>query len=336
MKKGQKFVVFGGAGFIGSWVVDYILKDFGEEVGQIVILDNFTRGTRLNLYEALKSGKVKVIKGSICDTALVHKLVKGADYVINEAAIRITHCAEDPRLCNEVLVDGMFNIFEACAKYNVKKLVFNSSASVYGNPSYIPMDEEHPYNNDTFYGAAKIANEHMARAFRRAYGMNYICLRPFNVYGPRMDVFGVYTEVLIRWLDCIMQNTPPIIHGDGKQSLDFIYVEDVAYATVQALKSSANEGVFNIGTGKETSLNQLVKLLLKLTGSNLKPVYYPQRAVAHVSRRKASVKKINKELGVIISTSIEDGLRKLISWHVAIKQLKRSSYHGNSINQAVL
>lgn len=336
MKKGFKFVITGGAGFIGSWVVDYILKDFEEDVGKIIVLDNFMRGSRLNLHKATKSGKVKIVKGDVRDVTLVHKLIKGADYVVNEAAIRITQCAEDPRLCNEVLVDGTFNVFEACAKYNVKKVVFNSSASVYGNPSYLPMDEDHPYNNDTFYGAAKIANEHMARAFRRAYGMNYVCLRPFNVYGPRMDVFGAYTEVLIRWLDCISQNTPPIIHGDGKQSLDFVYVEDVARATVHALKSSVNEGIFNIGTGKEISLNRLIKLLLQLTGSAHKPIYQAQRAVAHVSRRKADIKKLNRELGVIMSTPLEDGLQKLIDWHSIIKQFKNSSYYGNSANQATL
>lgn len=312
--KNLKFVVTGGAGLIGSWVIDHLLKDFSKDIKEIIVLDNFERGTKANLKEALKSKKVKIVKGDIRDRATVEKATKGADYVVHEAAIRITQCAQDPRLCNEVLVDGTFNVLEAVVKNNVKKLVLNSSASVYGEPEYLPMDEKHPYNNFTAYGAAKIANEQMAKAFRKMYGMNYVCLRPFNVYGPRMDIYGIYTEVLIRWLDRIDHGESPILFGDGSQSMDFIYAEDVARATIIALKSSVNEGVFNVGTGKETNLNQLVKKLLQVTNSKLKPVYQESKGVTDVSRRRSDPSRAKKELGFTAQISIEEGLTKLIEW----------------------
>lgn len=312
--KGIKIVVTGGAGLIGSWVVDFLISKLDAKIDKIIILDNFIRGTRANLKESLKSKKVKIIEGDIRDIKLLNSLIKGSDYVIHEAAIRITQCAEDPRLCNEVLVDGTFNIFEACVKNKVKKLIFNSSASVYGDPSYLPMDENHPFNNLTAYGAAKIANEQMARAFREMYGLSFICLRPFNVYGPRMDIYGVYTEVLIRFLDRIDQGLAPVIYGDGKQTMDFIYAKDVADATLRALLSPVNEGFFNVGTGKEISLNDLLKLLLKLMNSNLKPQYKPQRIATHVSRRQADIKKSKRELNFIAKTSLQEGLKELIEW----------------------
>lgn len=316
---GLKFVVTGGAGFIGSWVVDYILKEFEKEIEKIIIFDNFSRGTTDNLRQALNSKKIKIVKGDIRDPSQVEKALKGADYVIHEAVIRITQCAENPRLCNEILIDGTFNVLEACVKNKVKKLVFNSSASVYGNPSYLPMDESHPFNNDTAYGAAKIANEQMARAFRKMYGLNYIVLRPFNAYGPRMDVYGAYTEVFIRWLDRIGLGQPPIIFGDGKQSMDFVYVEDIAQATILALKSEINEGIYNVASGKETSLNDLCETLLKLTNSNLKPIHEAPRTVYAVRRRRADIKLAKKELKFRAKTSLEQGLRKLIEWRSKIK-----------------
>lgn len=315
----MKFVVIGGAGFIGSWVVDNILKEFGREVAKIIVFDDFSRGTRKNLTEALRSNKLEIIRGDVRDAKKVNKVIRSADYVVHEAAIRITQCAENPRLCNEILIDGTFNVLEACVKNKVKKLVFNSSASVYGNPSYLPMDEKHPLNNDTAYGAAKIANEQMARAFRKMYGLNYIALRPFNAYGPRMDVHGVYTEVFIRWLDRIAVGQSPIIFGDGKQSMDFIYVEDIAKATILALKSKINEGVYNVASGKETSLNDLVKALLKLTNSKLKPIHEAPRVVYHVMRRRADIKLAKKELKFIAKTSFVDGLQKLIKWRNELK-----------------
>lgn len=311
----MKIVVTGGAGLIGSFVVDYLMESYGKKINQIIVLDNFTRGTKENLENALKSNKVKIVKGDIRDLKTVDGVIKGADYVVHEAAIRITHCAEDPRLCNEVLINGTHNVFESCVKRKVKKLVFNSSASVYGQPLKLPMSEDDIYNNDTAYGAAKIANEQMAKAFRKMYGLNYVALRPFNVYGPRMDIFGVYTEVLIRWLERIDQGLPPIIFGDGKNTLDFIYVEDVARATICALKSSVNEGVFNVGSGKETSLKELVNLLLSVTNATLKPTFEPEKLKTnYATRRQADIKKAKKHLKFKAKTSLKMGLKKLIEW----------------------
>lgn len=315
-----KFVVTGGAGFIGSCVVDYLLKEFDKEIDQIIIFDDFSRGTKDNLKEALISKLVKIVKGDIRDPKQVNKVIKGADYVIHEAVIRVTQCAEDPRLCNEILIDGTFNVLEACVKYQVKKLVFNSSASVYGQPIYLPMDEEHPFNNDTAYGAAKIANEQMAKAFRKMSDLNYIALRPFNAYGPRMDIYGVYTEVLIRWLDKIDQGLPPVIFGDGKNTLDFIFVEDIARATMLALKSKINEGVYNVASGKETSLNELAESLLKLTNSKLRPIHEAPREVYYVTRRRADIKLAKQELGFVAKTSLRKGLKKLIEWRDQMKE----------------
>lgn len=319
----SKAIITGGAGFIGSCIVDHLLKEFGKEITKIIILDDFSRGTTNNLRDALKSKKIKIVRGDIRDSKTVDKVIRGADYVIHEAAIRITQCAENPRLCNEVLIDGTFNVLESCVKHKVKKLVFNSSASVYGNPSYLPMDEKHPFNNDTAYGAAKIANEQMAKAFRKMHGLNYIILRPFNAYGPRMDIHGVYTEVLIRWLDRIGLGQPPIIFGDGKQSMDFVYVEDIAQATILALKTKINEGIYNVASGRETSLNDLAKTLLELTNSKLKPIHEAPRTVYAVSRRRADIKLAKKELKFMAKTSLEEGLKKLIEWRNKLKGKNR-------------
>lgn len=319
----KKIVVTGGAGLVGSWVVDYLLREV-RQVGEIVVLDTLVRGSKENLREAFKKRKVKLVKGDVRNRKTVNRVVRGADYVIHEAAIRITQCAEDPRLCNEVLVDGTFNIFEACVKYNVKKLVFNSSASVYGQPFRLPMKEDDVYNNDTAYGAAKIANEQMAKAFRRMYGMNYVCLRPFNVYGPRMDIHGVYTEVLIKWLDRIDQGLPPVIYGDGTNTLDFVYVGDVARATICALKTPVNEGVYNVGSGRQVSLKRLATLLLRLTKPSLKPVFEPERSKTnYATRRQASIVRAKNDLGFVATTSLEEGLRRLIEWRKEMREKSR-------------
>lgn len=315
MLNGKKITVTGGGGLIGSWVVDSLLKEYDDQIDKIIILDNFSRGRMDNIQDALKNKKVELIQGDIRDPEWVDRSINGSDYVIHEAAIRITQCAESPRLCHEVLVGGTFNVFESCVRHNIKKVIFNSSASVYGNPSYLPMDEDHPFNNDTIYGAAKIANEQTARAFRAMYGLNFVCLRPFNVYGPRMDIHGLYTEVLIRWMDRITNNLPPIIYGNGKQSLDFVYVDDVARATICALKSSVNEGVYNVGSGTETSLQQVVEMLLKLTNASLSPVYEPCRKIASVERRRASVRRAKNDLGFVAAIPLEVGLKRLIEWH---------------------
>jgi UDP-glucose 4-epimerase len=229
--EGTRCLVTGGAGFIGSTIVDQLQLAGAAEV---VVLDNFVRGSMTNLASARDRGAVKVIKGDICDAALVDDLTAGIDFVFHKAALRITRCAEAPREAVDVLINGTLNVLESAVRHKVKKVVAASSASVYGEPSYLPMDENHPFNNRTLYGAGKIAGEQMLRAYYTMYGLPYVAFRYFNVYGPRMDITGVYTEVLIRWLDAIEANQPPLIFGDGTQSMDFVFVGDVARANVLA------------------------------------------------------------------------------------------------------
>ena len=304
-------LVTGGAGFIGSTIVDQLL-DAG--VKEVRVIDNFVRGSRNNLVRAMQHGGVEVIEGDICDASLVDRATEGVDYVFHQAALRITRCAEAPREAVEVLIDGTLNVLEAAVEHNVKKVIAASSASVYGEPSYLPIDESHPFNNRTMYGAGKIAAEQMMRALHDTSGLRYIAFRPFNIYGPRMDMTGVYTEVLVRWIDAIQAGKPPLIFGDGTQSMDFVYVDDVARANLLAAQSDIIDDVFNLGTGVQTSLNELCQLLLGLTGSSLQPEYRAPRQVANVQRRRAAVEKAEKLLGFRARVSLEDGLREFIRW----------------------
>lgn len=309
-------MVTGGAGFIGSTIVDQLLDAGAAEVR---VLDNFVRGTRENIAHALARGGVKVIEGDIRDVATVDRATTGVDYVFHHAALRITRCAEQPREAVEVLIDGTLNVLEAAVRRKVKKVIAASSASVYGDPSYLPMDEKHPFNNRTLYGAGKIANEQMLRAYYEMFKLPYAAFRYFNVYGPRMDLEGVYTEVLVRWLDAIEAGRPPRIFGDGSQSMDFVFVEDVARANLMALESDVTDEVFNIGTGIQTNLKQLCNLLLRVTGSDLQPEYQEARKVANVSARRAAVEKAEKMLGFRAHVQLEKGLRELIQWRASVK-----------------
>lgn len=308
---GKRFLITGGAGFVGSTIADQLLAAGAAEIR---IIDNFVRGNWSNVKAALASGRVKVTEGDIRDAELVDSLTEGVDYVFHQAALRITRCAEAPREAVEVLMTGTLNVLEAAVRHKVKKIVAASSASVYGEPSYLPMDEAHPFNNRTLYGAGKIANEQMLRAYYTTYGLPYAALRYFNVYGPRMDLTGVYTEVLIRWLEAIEAGRPPLIFGDGEQSMDFVFIEDVACANLLALESDVTDEVFNVGTGVQTTLKQLCAALLKLTGSSLKPEHRPARAVANVSRRRSSIEKAEQLLGFRAGVSLEKGLQRLIEW----------------------
>ncbi|HLH06302.1 MAG TPA: NAD-dependent epimerase/dehydratase family protein [Terriglobales bacterium] len=308
---GARFLITGGAGFVGSTIADQLLAAGASEIR---IIDNFVRGTWGNVKHAMASGRVQVTEGDIRDVELVDRLTAGVDYVFHQAALRITRCAEAPREATEVLMTGTLNVLESAIKHKVKKIVAASSASVYGEPSYLPIDESHPFNNRTMYGAGKVANEQMYRAYFTTSGLHYIALRYFNVYGPRMDLTGVYTEVLIRWLDAIEAGKPPLIFGDGEQSMDFVFIDDVARANILSLQSDVTDEVFNVGTGVQTNLNQLCAALLKLTGSSLKPEYRPARAVANVTRRRAAIDKAEKMLGFRSTISLEDGLRRLIEW----------------------
>jgi len=313
--KGSKILITGGAGFVGSFIVDQLL---GEDVGEVVVLDNFVRGSRDNIKQALASGRVKLIEGDIRDRALLNDIFPGTDYCFHLAALRITHCATEPRQALEVMYDGTFNVLEACVQHQIKKMVAASSASIYGQADSFPTKEEHhPYNNCTLYGAAKTANELMLRSFYHMYGLKYNGLRYFNIYGPRMDTYGKYTEVLIRWYRLIKEGKPPLIFGDGKQTMDFIYIADVARASILALKAETHQEVFNVASGVETSLEQLCYALLETMGSGLKPKYMPlpdDRKKVEVQKRLADVSKARKLIGFEAQIHLEEGLGKLISW----------------------
>jgi len=319
---GSKILITGGAGFVGSHIVDLLVK---EKAQKIIVLDNFIRGSRENLSWALENGDVEIIEGDVRDKNLVNDIIKGIDFIFHQAALRITQCAEMPQEGFEVLFTGTFNVLDAARKSKVEKIVSASSASVYGEPTYLPIDEKHPFNNSTLYGAGKIATEQIHRAFYDMFGLDYICLRYFNVYGPRMDVFGVYTEVMIKWLDRIDEGKSPIIFGDGKTSMDFIYVKDVAKSNILALRSDVTNEIFNVGSGRETSLNELVQLLINLKQSSLGIEYKSPRKVNPVSRRKACIDKARKSLGFTSETHLEAGLKELINWYSEIKNKKDRS-----------
>jgi UDP-glucose 4-epimerase len=314
--QGRTILITGGAGFVGSTTADQLLQQGAAEVR---VLDNFVRGNRRNLDVAATLGNLTIIDGDVRDTDLVDAATDGVDYVFHLAALRITRCAEAPREAVEVLINGMSNVLESAVRHGVKKIVAASSASVYGNPSYLPMDEDHPFNNRTLYGAGKIANEQMLRAYCEMYRLPYVVFRYFNLYGPRMDLDGVYTEVLVRWMDALEVGKPPKIFGDGTQSMDFVYVEDAARANLAGLVSDVSDEVFNVGTGVETSLNQLSSLLLKAYNSHLTPEYHPARTVNNVQSRRASTEKAAKLLGFETSVSLENGLRSLIEWRKEAK-----------------
>ncbi len=309
---GASALVTGGAGTIGSTIVDQLL-DAGA--GEVVVLDNLVRGRKENLADAMARGGVTFVEGDIRNRDLVHDLTRGRDIVFHQAAIRITQCAEEPRLALEVLVDGTFTVLEAAAAYRVDKTIVASSASVYGLAESFPTNERHHHhNNDTFYGAAKSFNEGMARSFRAMSGLRYVALRYFNVYGPRMDVHGLYTEVLVRWMERIADGQPPLIFGDGQQTMDFAYTKDIARANILAAASSIDEGVFNVASGTETSLLQLAEALLSAMGSELPVEFGPGRAVNGVTRRLADVTAAQRDLGFTAEVGLEDGLRELVAW----------------------
>jgi UDP-glucose 4-epimerase len=309
---GARVLVTGGAGTIGSTIVDQLL-DGG--VAHVDVLDNLVRGRVENLETALATGRVQLVDGDIRDRDLIQDLTRGADIVFHQAAIRITQCAEEPRLALEVLVDGTFNVIEAAAQQHVDKLVMASSASVYGLAEEFPTNERHHHhNNDTFYGAAKSFNEGMARSFRAMTGLDYVALRYFNVYGPRMDVHGLYTEVLVRWMERIADGKPPLIFGDGAQTMDFVFTADIARANVLAAESDIREGVYNIASGQETSLLGLAEALLRAMDSGLGVEHGPERAVNGVTRRLADIEAAKRDLAWTPTTGLEDGLRQLVEW----------------------
>lgn len=310
--KNKRILITGGAGLIGSHIADLVAR---EDPREIVVLDNFVRGRRENLVDAIDRARVTIVEGDIRDRALLKDVSQGIDVVFHQAAIRITQCAEEPRLAFDVLAGGTFDVLEAAVQAGVSKVVAASSASVLGLADTFPTTEEHhSYNNRTIYGAAKAFNEGLLRSFAEMYGLRYVALRYFNVYGPRMDVYGAYTEVLIRWMERIASGLPPIILGDGTQTMDFVHVHDIARANLLAAKSDVTDEVFNVASGSETSLRELAALLTKVMGSSLEPQFGPARKVNAVPRRLASTAKAEKLLGFSAKVTMEEGLRDLVEW----------------------
>jgi UDP-glucose 4-epimerase len=311
--RGKKLVVVGGAGLIGSHAIDQLLK---EDVKEILVYDNFVRGRAENLNHALADPRVKIfdVGGDIMQTDILEAAFEGADGVFHLAALWLLQCHEFPRSAFDVNVRGTFNVMEACVKKNVKRLVYSSSASVYGDAVEEPMTEDHPFNNKNFYGATKIAAEAMLRAFHHRYALDYVGLRYMNVYGPRQDYHGAYIAVIMKMLDAIDRNENPTIMGDGSEAFDFIAVEDCGLANVCAMKGAISDRYYNVGTGKRTSLKELAETLLEITGSTKSINYAPRSQATLVRNRVGSPKRAIAEIGFTAQIGLREGLQKLIEW----------------------
>ena len=311
-------MVIGGAGLIGSHVVEELLK---EDVREVIVYDNFCRGTHENLQQALKDPRCRIfeIGGDILQTDILDMAMKGIDGVIHLAALWLLQCYEYPRAAFDVNIRGTFNVLEACVNNNIKRLVYSSSASVYGDAVEEPMTEAHPYNNWTFYGATKIASEHMFRAFHKRYDLQGVGLRYMNVYGARQDYKGAYIAVMMKILDNLDNGKPPLVYGDGSQAYDFIYVSDTAKANVCALKSTTPFGFYNVGRGIKTTIKELAELILKITDSNLHIQYEPA-GQTFVTNRVGDPVAAEKDLGFKWSVDLEDGLRRLIEWRKSYQE----------------
>ena len=315
--EGSKVAVIGGAGLIGSHLVDRLRQ---EEVQEIRVFDNLYRGLRENLQESLKDPRVQLIAGDIVNMEDLKAALGGTDYVFHLAAAWLLECLEKPRFAVNVNIMGTFNVLDLCRDLGIKRLVFSSSASVYGNAVAVPMKEDHPFNNRTLYGATKVAGEQLCRAFHEMYRLNYVGLRYMNVYGPRQDYKSAYTVVIMKILDRLDQGLPPLIYGDGAQSYDFIYVEDAAAANICAMKAEALDEFYNVGMGVKTSINELTHLILEITGSSLKPQYEPQ-GMTFVTHRVGSTEKAARDLGFEAKTGLREGLEKLIAWRRSHKDI---------------
>jgi UDP-glucose 4-epimerase len=306
----KRIVAVGGAGLIGSHIIDQLMK---EPVREVVVFDNFLRGTRENLAASAGNAKLKIVEGSMTDPAALASVIEGADAVFMLASLWLGECVSDPKGAWDTNTGGTWNVVDACLEAKVKRIVFSSSASVYGNAVTVPMTEDHPFANRNTYGATKIANEQMFRAIYEQHKLPYVGMRYMNVYGPRMDYHGTYVSVIMKVLDRIFEGKAPVIHGDGSQMYDFVYVEDVARANVLAMKADCADEFFNVGMGVGTTINELVTLLLEITGSKLKPEYLPQQT-SFVTSRIGSTEKAKTMLGFEGKVPLREGLEKVVAW----------------------
>jgi UDP-glucose 4-epimerase len=311
--QGRRVLVTGGAGFIGSHIVDLLVD---EGCAEIMVIDDMVRGRPANLEAAMRRGPVCLVEGDICDRELMSSLIARSDIVFHQAALRITQCAAEPRRAMQVMVQATFDLLESCVEHKIKKVIAASSASVYGMAEEFPTTErQHSYDNRTLYGAAKAFNEGLLRTFNDMFGLKYVAFRYFNVYGPRMDIHGRYTEVLIRWMERLAAGQRPIIFGDGRQTMDFVHVRDVARANILGARSDADDEVFNVATGSETSLTELAERLGRAMRRNdLTPEFAPERSVNPVPRRLASTEKAEQMLGFRAQIALDQGLRELVDW----------------------
>jgi UDP-glucose 4-epimerase len=305
-----RILVIGGAGFVGSHVIDQLLE---EPVKEVVVLDNLVRGSRANLESALRDERVSLIEGSIEDTEVLAELMHGKDYVFHLAALWLYECVHEPRSAIDVNVVGTFNVVDAAQRAGIKKVIYSSSASVYGDALETPMTEDHPFNNRTMYGATKLMGEQLFRAYNEQHGLDYVGLRYMNIYGPRMDYKGTYVSVIMKVLDKIEAGEPPIVFGDGSQSYDFVHVQDVARANILALKSEATDVNLNVGTGIATTIRELVDALLEITGSDLEPEYRPQEQT-FVTNRVGSTELAEELIGFKWQLPYREGLESVVEW----------------------
>jgi UDP-glucose 4-epimerase len=309
-----KILVSGGAGLVGSYIVDELVK----EGARVIVYDDFRRGKNEHLDWARANGDVQVLEADIQDRETLRKAMHGVEYVFHQAAAWLRLCQNEPRLSLEVNIVGTFNVLEACVEAGVKKVVAASSSSVYGEGSYLPTDENHPFNNDLFYGASKVANEQHYRAFYKKYGLDFVAFRYLNVYGPRQPYEAAYMDVIMHFLNRIDAGEPPVIRGDGSATVDLVYVEDVARANIMALKSAVTNECFNVASGKETTLKDLAYLLIQLSGKEgkLEPIFEPMDS-GLVTRRWGDPTKARELLGFVPTTSVAEGMRRVIAWRKA-------------------
>ena len=311
--KNSTILVTGGAGFIGSYVIEELIP---LQPKKIIIIDNFIRGSRENMKSFINNPVIELHEADIRDTDKLEQCIEGCDYIFHMAALRINACAANPGDGFDVMLKSTFEIAQLAVKHKIKKVIYSSSASVYGLAQHFPTPEtDNPYNNQTFYGAAKMWGEQLFRSFKFMYGLDYVALRYFNAYGPRMDTDGKYTEVMIKWLDCIRDGRNPLIYGDGSTTMDFVYVRDIAKANIAALQADVTDEAFNIGNGEETSLKQLLAVLLKVNDSNLTPEHREENSINPVSRRLADISKAKQLLNFTPTVSLEQGMKELTKWY---------------------